>query len=110
MIAMAASAVSPTLAGTRIQDLYVNAGRPTLVWTYWNCGDKPLGGTRGAFLHNGTIVMRDVTVSRCGDEFAGAPAKQVPGREVWYTPNPGFITGYDIVEMGGGPTIRLIVK
>jgi hypothetical protein len=109
IIVVAVCAASPALATRRIKDLYVAAGRPTLVWTYWNCVDMPLGGARGAFVHNGTISMREVTVQRCGDEFAGAPMRDVPGREVWYTPNPGF-RGLDTMEMGGGPTIRLIVK
>lgn len=97
-IAIAASSALPASAAARVLNKYAKSGEPTLIYTFWSCSSRPPGGGTGSFVEHGTVTMRDVILHKCGDVFEGAPGFDVPGREVWYTSNPGF-TGLDKVTI-----------
>jgi hypothetical protein len=112
-IAIAVSSGLPASAAARVLNKYAKSGQPTLIYTFWSCSDTPPGGANGSFVEHGTVTTRDVILHKCGDVFESAPGMDVPGREIWYTSNPGF-TGLDTVTIPsrgrGGHIFRILVQ
>ena len=80
----------------RIYEKTAQSGKPTRLFSFFNCGRHVIAIARGAFVEHGTIEYKDATQKRCGNA-------DEPVVEVWYTSNPGFV-GVDVVTMPMGAT------